>query len=85
MALNTNLRTDAHQVTNLLDNVPSSFVLTKKGDECYYSFSCTDDLNTSASILVSFEGACRVYVSDTKKPQPSNCIKEFPDPAKPLS
>ena len=68
LSLNTNLRTDANQVTALLDNVPSSFSFERKGDERYFSFSCTDDLNGHGTILISFEGPVRVFIGNTKKP-----------------
>lgn len=38
LTLNTDLRTDASNITSLLDNVPSVFYMPDKGDECYYSF-----------------------------------------------
>lgn len=85
LTLNRDLRTDSNNVTSLLDNVPCVFYMPEGGAECYYSFTINSDLNEKGSILIHFEASksVRVFVSDTKKPQPSNCQKEYPDPNKP--
>jgi hypothetical protein len=45
LTLNRDLRTDANNVTSLLDNVPCVFYMPEGGSECYYSFVINDDLN----------------------------------------
>ena len=75
LTLNRDLRTDSNNITGLLDNVPCVFFMPEGGIECYYSFAINSDLNEKGSILIAFEASkpVRVFVSNNKKPQPSNC------------